>query len=56
MCGRYYMDDETDGRGILINARAETAMERHTFKESVLHRRCVIPAKGFWEWNKSKGE
>lgn len=50
------MDDETDGRGILINARAETAMERHTFKESVLHRRCVIPAKGFWEWNKSKGE
>ena len=43
-----------DGRGILINARAETAMERHTFKESVLHRRCVIPAKGFWEWNMSK--
>lgn len=43
-----------DGRGILINARAETAMERHTFKESVLHRRCVIPAKGFWEWNRSK--
>ena len=43
-----------DSRGILINARAETAMERHTFKESVLHRRCVIPAKGFWEWNRSK--
>ena len=43
-----------DGKGILINARAETAMERHTFKESVLHRRCVIPAKGFWEWNRSK--
>ena len=41
-----------DGRGILINARAETAVERRTFKESVLHR--VIPAKGFWEWNKSK--
>ena len=43
-----------DGRGLLINARAETAVERRTFKESVLHRRCVIPAKGFWEWNKSK--
>ena len=43
-----------DGRGLLINARAETAAERHTFRESVLHRRCVIPAKGFWEWNKSK--
>lgn len=43
-----------DSRGLLINARAETAAERRTFKESVLHRRCVIPAKGFWEWNKSK--
>ncbi|MDN0043201.1 SOS response-associated peptidase family protein [Mediterraneibacter glycyrrhizinilyticus] len=37
-----------DGKGILINARAETAVERRTFKESVLHRRCVIPAKGFF--------
>lgn len=43
-----------DGRGLLINARAETAVDRRTFRESVLHRRCVIPAKGFWEWNKSK--
>ena len=41
-------------KGLLINARAETAVERRTFRESVLHRRCVIPAKGFWEWNKSK--
>lgn len=43
-----------DGRGLLINARSETAAERRTFRECVLHRRCVIPAKGFWEWNKSK--
>ena len=43
-----------DGRGLLINARAETAAERRTFRECVLHRRCVIPAKGFWEWNKFK--
>ena len=26
-------------------ARAETALERRTFRESVLHRRCVIPAR-----------
>lgn len=37
-----------DGNGLLINARAETAMERRSFRESVLHRRCVIPARGFW--------
>ncbi len=43
-----------DGKGLLINARAETAVERRSFRECVLHRRCVVPAKGFWEWNKSK--
>ncbi len=43
-----------DGRGLLINARAETITERRTFRESVLSRRCVIPAKGFYEWNPEK--
>lgn len=43
-----------DGKGLLINARAESALERKTFRESVRHRRCVIPAKGFYEWDKSK--
>lgn len=39
---------------LLINARAESALERRTFQDSVQHRRCVIPARGFYEWNKSK--
>ena len=39
---------------LLINARAESALERRTFQDSVQHRRCIIPAKGFYEWNKSK--
>lgn len=43
-----------DGKGLLINARAESVLERKTFRESVQHRRCVIPAKGFYEWDKSK--
>lgn len=40
-------------KGLLINARAETVTERPAFRESVLHRRCIIPAKGFYEWNKA---
>ena len=40
-----------DGKGLLINARAESALDRRTFRDSVLHRRCVIPAKGFYEWD-----
>ena len=39
---------------LLINSRAETALERPTFRESVQDRRCIIPARGFYEWNKSK--
>ena len=43
-----------DGKGLLINARAESALERKTFRDSIQHRRCIIPAKGFYEWDKSK--
>lgn len=43
-----------DGKSLLINAKAETALEKKTFKESVMHRRCVIPAGGFYEWNRKK--
>lgn len=41
-----------DGKGLLINARAESVLDRVNFCESVQNRRCVIPAKGFCEWNR----
>ncbi len=43
-------------KGLLINARAETAPERRTFRESILHRRCVIPARHFYEWDSDKNK
>lgn len=39
---------------VLINARAETVLERSLFRESVMRRRIVIPAAGFYEWNRNK--
>jgi len=33
-----------------INARSETIFEKVNFKESVINRRCIIPADSFYEW------
>lgn len=35
---------------LLINARAETAIGKASFKAAMRHRRILIPASGFYEW------
>ncbi len=43
--------------GRLINARAESVATKPAFRDSFLTRRCLIPADGFFEWQKrTKGK
>ncbi|MEM9534179.1 MAG: SOS response-associated peptidase [Cyanobacteria bacterium P01_E01_bin.45] len=38
-----------------INARAETVAEKRMFKGILRHKRCLIPADGFYEWRQEVG-
>ena len=43
-------------RSPAVNARAETAAARPLFAESFLHRRCLLPASRFFEWDAAPGK
>lgn len=46
-----------DGAGkIIFNARSESVQERPMFRYDYENRRCIIPAKRFYEWKKLGGK
>jgi len=34
----------------MFNARAETIMDKPSFKRAIKHQRCLVPVNGFYEW------
>lgn len=45
----------SDGKRI-INARSETAAQKAMFADGIRQRRCLIPARHYYEWEKTDGK
>src|SRR5579863_6082614 len=44
---------DMSGAAMMINARSETVAAKPAFREALKLRRCLIPADGFYEWQRA---
>ena len=47
-----FWSKEPGGKRPLINARAEGIEAKPSFRGPIRHRRCIVPASGFYEWRR----
>jgi putative SOS response-associated peptidase YedK len=49
-----YWAKDAKGGGRMINARSESAAEKPAFRRALASRRCLIPADGWYEWQRGE--
>ncbi len=47
--------EDTKAFPLLINARSEGVLQKASFKTAMRHRRALVPASGFYEWQQAGG-
>ncbi|MBZ9814923.1 SOS response-associated peptidase [Mesorhizobium sp. CA7] len=48
--------EDTKAFPLLINARSDGVLQKASFKTAMRHRRALVPASGFYEWQQSGGK
>ncbi|MGC9419433.1 MAG: SOS response-associated peptidase [Rhodovulum sp.] len=51
----HWYKSPTDGP-LLINARADSIARKPAFADAARHRRCLVPASGFYEWRTDEND